>query len=494
MTDLTPWLSLAIAMVLAALTGGRWNVPIAAWLGPAFMLYFVHAQSPVIGYLAGTAALCAALFIAYRGVAPLPLPFYLIFVLLLAASWMLPYLVDRLWGRELPILLAPLLFPMAVVALEILSAALSPYGTWGGIAYTQYGSQSLMQTASLWGGYGISFLVAWFGSTLAWVWGYWLYSPDLGLALLIYFGVLLAALFYGGIRLAVSRQAPTVKIAGIVEGNPESKKAFARSAQLFMGNDPLDENAWASLGGDSRTILEGLLAATEREAKNGAKIILWSEAAGVVTKEDEPAHLERARELAKTHQIYFAMALATLHRESRKLENKIVMVTPEGEIAWQYHKARLVPGIETLRTQMGDSSPRYLDTPYGRLGAIICFDADFPYLSRRMGRLGVDILLVPSSDWKEIDPVHSQMAVFRGLENGCSVIRPVRAGYSLAADPYGRILAAQDYFTTQERMFTAHVPTRGVRTAYSRLAPFWIGVAVSVFIYLLLMALYRSAV
>jgi apolipoprotein N-acyltransferase len=78
-------------------------------------------------------------------------------------------------------------------------------------------------------------------------------------------------------------------------------------------------------------------------------------------------------------------------------------------------------------------------------------------------------MVVPSSDWREIDPLHTRMALLRGVENGCSVIRPTHKGLSAAADYQGRILAATDHFRASSRVMVAQVPSRGVWTLYPRL-------------------------
>jgi apolipoprotein N-acyltransferase len=109
-----------------------------------------------------------------------------------------------------------------------------------------------------------------------------------------------------------------------------------------------------------------------------------------------------------------------------------------------------------------------LDTPYGRLSSIICYDGDFPQLLAQAGALGADVMLDPSNDWREIDPWHTQMASFRGIEQGFNLIRQTSQGLSAAFDYQGRRLAAMDHYQTTDYAMVSQVPTRGVRTIYSR--------------------------
>jgi apolipoprotein N-acyltransferase len=108
-----------------------------------------------------------------------------------------------------------------------------------------------------------------------------------------------------------------------------------------------------------------------------------------------------------------------------------------------------------------------VDTPYGRLSTVICFDADFPWLVRQAGRAGVDVLLMPSSDWGPVGPVHADMAVMRAVENGVSILRPARNGISLAVDPHGRTLARAEDFAGGGHTMMASLPTGGVATPYA---------------------------
>lgn len=425
------------------------------------MLYFTHSQPPGLGFAIAVGVTSAAYFFSWKGLVPLPFPAYVGFIIFLAVFSILPYLSDRLLTPFIPGFLSTLIFPITITLLEFINARVSPYGTWGSLAYTQYGNLSVMQTAFFAGIYGITFLISWFGSTLAWSWGLG-FSSQTFLGVGIYTAFLSAVLLAGGARLSLKRQeTPTVRVALITESELPGGRTFFNAAQAFMGNETLDGKRWEDIRQISKEVLNSLFFFSEREAKAGAKIILWAEAAGLVMAEEEELLLQRAKALAREHQIYLALPLGTLLREQRKLENKVAMITPKGDIAWQYHKSHPVPGGEASRTLRGDSSPRTIETPYGRLGVLICFDGDFPFLARPYQNTKVDILLLPASDWKEIDPIHSQMAVFRGIEIGASVLRPARAGLSIAADPYGRIIASQDYFSTSDRALVAYVPMRG---------------------------------
>jgi apolipoprotein N-acyltransferase len=117
----------------------------------------------------------------------------------------------------------------------------------------------------------------------------------------------------------------------------------------------------------------------------------------------------------------------------------------------------------------GEGKIPTLDTPFGKIASVICFDLDFTSFIRQAGKGGVDLLLGPSFDWREITPLHTRMTTFRSIENGFSMIRCTGEGLSIAVDPYGRTVAALTYFNTDDHVMISDVPMKGVTTIYSRI-------------------------
>jgi len=156
-----------------------------------------------------------------------------------------------------------------------------------------------------------------------------------------------------------------------------------------------------------------------------------------------------------------------------------VLIDPQGKVVWDMWKARPVPGSEAAMSAVDDGRIKSGPTQYGNVGAAICFDMDFPGLLKQAGQQRVDLMLVPSNDWRAIDPWHTHMARFRAIEQGFNLIRHTSGGLSLAADFQGRVLGSMDHYTTDDRALISHVPTRGTRTIYSRVGDLfaWICIA-----------------
>src|SRR5262249_23678551 len=134
-----------------------------------------------------------------------------------------------------------------------------------------------------------------------------------------------------------------------------------------------------------------------------------------------------------------------------------------------------------------------LDTPFGRLSAIICADADHPRLFAQTGALGADIVIDPSEDWRAIDPWHTRMASFRAVEQGVTLVRQTSYGLSAVFDARGVQLASMDHFGSDDHVLVAAVPmAAGVRTVYARFGDWFAWLCVAAVVFLIGQALVAS--
>ena len=272
----------------------------------------------------------------------------------------------------------------------------------------------------------------------------------------IYLGVLVAVLVFGGARLILfPPEATTVRLASI-------------SAPLERASisDTEDQDAEA-LAQDNSDVHDILFRLSLIGAQSGARLVLWPEANALVAKENENELIERGRQFAIKQDIYLSMALFSKLPGQFLFENKTVTIDPNGEIVSTYIKARPPPGEPSV---IGDGIIPVISTPFGRVSSVICSDMDSPFHLRQQAvEADIDIMLAPSWDWREIDPYHTWMNAFRGIENGFSVIHQGNDGLSQATDYQGNILAAMDHYTTEEHVMISHVPTSGVTTIYARI-------------------------
>jgi apolipoprotein N-acyltransferase len=443
------WWWVLAGAVLLTFTQFQTIVPVAAWVAPALIMRFTRVQRPRVGLPTVAVVGYVTVLVALRGgVVPFGNP---LLYALPGIAMVLTYGADRLFAPRLGRVTRTLVFPCAETALAFLAGLdlRSPLASWAAIGYTQVGHAELLQVTSLLGVWGLSFLVHWAAPVANDVWEH--RGDRSQPALVLYGGVLLAMLAYGGLRVATVDVDRTVTVAGLA---PDRALDTAREAGF--------RNASGVNGSALEPVVDDLFRRTGEAAEQGAELIVWSEAAAFVRDRDEPAFLRRAAAVAARERIHLAVGLVVILGDGT-VENRLVLFGPDGGVRWDYDKSTTVPGDGN---SPGPGILPVVDTPFGRLSGLICFDADFPALAGQAGRAGADILLVPSSDWQQIGALHAELARVRAVENGVSVVRPTRRGTSVVVDPYGATLVSSDFFTATDHTVYAQVPVDGVPTLY----------------------------
>jgi len=453
-------LLLLVGTLLVGFSMGRWLLPLAAWIGPVLVMRYARDHRGWRGYLLVFAGCILSFIIGFMAMwlgAGWPLPLVAILPVFYGLLWSLPYLADRLVSTRLTGFASTLVYPLAATTIEFVNNQTNPIGVWGETGFTQYGNLPIMQLASVTGMIGITFLMGWFASVVNWAWEHRSRRAEMlrGVAV---FGMVLAAVFaYGLLRLNLVSSGATVRVAGIT-----AESAHAVGERLSGAQDPaaaarpLFEAHW-----------EMYFAETAREAQAGAQVIVWPEVAGMVFASEEAPFIARAQQVARQNGVYLAIPLFIFDPVAvalRPIENKLLVIDPSGAIVIDHIKygGHIVEGV-----RLGDGKLQAVTTPFGVLSGVICWDADYPEIIQQTGQNGTGLLLVPSSDWFEIDPLHSHMAVFRAVENGTSLVRQTDNGLSIAVDPYGRVLAQTDFFGSTDRTMVAQVPTQHVATIYT---------------------------
>jgi apolipoprotein N-acyltransferase len=491
-----PYLAFVLGNLFMILGSAKWTVFVGPWLGLPLILYFMRRVRLWKAIVFGFLGLFVSGFIGVYEVFPAPLPVLIIILLIITAKSLVPYLVDRLSGTQAKGFLGTLVFPAAFVAMEYLNV-MENGDVWGSIANTQYQFLAIQQIASVFGIWGVSFLIAWFASLANWMsehkWSWARIKTGGIMAGAIYFLVVT----FGIIRISQAgySEAEKVMIGGVTLDNSniiesmyhdEFGKTITISPELSQTSPELQEANRAMVpfiedpfAGKFKNVrreinanLDLLFDKTRQLADQGAKIVVWSEAIGLTLNTWEDSVVERARKMAEDKQIYLFISLGVINPgpfdpERLLLVNKTVTLTPEGEIANVYLKSNPIPFAE--QEYGSDDIIPVIESPYGRLSPVICYDADFPEFLKQTDQIGTDILMVPSGDWKAIDPYHAYMSRLRGIENGISVVRPVSRATSIATDPYGRSLGSSDFYTSEEKSFMAGVPMKGVNTLYNQI-------------------------
>ena len=443
---------LILGCIFTLFVGMRWNVPIAAWLAPVFLIRFFRSQDKWYKTLIAIPLLILTAFVKFHGGWDLSIVGEIGLGIVLVIPMLITLYLDRAFAQRDGIL-ATLVYPSACIALEYL-IGLSPIGTSLSLAVSQFDSQPLIQLASVTGIWGISFIIGWFASIMNALWKKGFAIKKVLAPVSLFAAIFILVFSYGGLRLVqLHPEVETVRIGGVTIVHPTDYWG-----EIIDKGTP--EDIAHQYDSEFESLEEALFIESERVVNMGAQIVFWSEANVVLHPDEEAEFLDRAQTFAREHNIYFAPAMLMFKYDEMYAANKLVMITPNGEVAYDYEKT-----MSWYETD-SDGMLHVLDTPYGRISTAICFDMDFPHFIRQAAHQDVDIMLVPVFDWEPIKTFHTQVGLFRGIENGFSVIRQVNKGTSMAINYLGQVISFQDFFTTPNRTTVVDVPIEGVETVY----------------------------
>lgn len=437
---------LAVGVLFTALAGQRFNVGLVGWVAAVpwlLALRRLRGWRHWVGFLVAL-QLGTLLNVLKIVTEPIPLSFAPAFSLPAAIGAFVAYGLFETLRRRLGDTWGLVLFPATAVAVEGLSSSTSEMGSWGSLAYSQLDNLPLLQVTSLFGLSGITALLGLVSAVITVLLARADRERFVPVAALVA-GLVVLAHAYGSIRLDRTLSGPHVTVATVTTDIHPEGVHFPPPQTMAVGTDEL-------------------FARTARAVSAGADVVVWNEGATAVSPSDEAAFLARAATFARDHGVDVVFAYVVLLEEGDYLyENKYVWMTPDGPVE-TYLKHHPVPGEGAVR---GTAPLVAHERPYGTAAGAICYDYDFPQMSRAHAAAGTGLALVPASDWRGIDPAHSKMAAVRGIEGGYSVVRSVRWATSLATDAMGRIRGSANYFEG-ERIMLASVPTARVPTLYSQ--------------------------
>jgi apolipoprotein N-acyltransferase len=440
------------------------SIPPLTWLALTFLLHGSETMPPLPGLAVVWLALYIAQAIGRRGMLPIPGPGYFAIIALEATVLVIPFIVHRLAAARLPSALAILVFPASLVAVELLRSR--SFGSWGSIAYTQYGFLSLMQVAAFAGIWGITFLVGWFASTVELAWSHGFDWNVVRVPVLTYASTFALVIIGGSVRLASApSERPSLRVATV--NRPLNLFIPGEITRISEGRVSAAERE--PFGHKLAQLQDWFLDSSRREARAGARLILWPEGNLLVFSDDEPSFLTRARRLAADERVYLAMGMGTIHLgEQLPFENKLILIDPSGNAVMSYRKIHPVIGWEKSIMKVGNGGMPAVATKDGTIAGAICFDADFPDFIRQAAMASADLIVLPVNEWKEVKEIHFQMHAFRAIETGTPLVRAAASGLSAAFDSRGRVLGVADYFSSGDRTLSAQVPVGRVWTMYAK--------------------------
>ena len=374
----------------------------------------------------------------------------------------------RTWGPG-----ALLLAPVAWVAMEILRGHTLFNFAWCLLGYSQQAQLPVIQVARFGAVYAVSFVVASSSSAIA----YAIVEPRRARGR----RALLAAALLVGVVVADGLRQLRTPI-------PESGRLTVGLVQAAIKQEDKWEadEAWENFAHH--------VTLTREAAARGARLVIWPESSLPWLYDRNPGVAAQLQAL--TRELGIDLLFGNDDRDDgvadrrRRIWVGAKMLTPDGEVAFRYHKMRLVPfgeyvPIESVLTLGGRYSARVVEavgaftpgTEYAigevdgrRFGVSICYEAIFPDLLREFTVRGADLLVNITNDaWygrTSAPHQHFAMAVFRAVENGKYLVRAANTGISAVVDPRGRVLERTALF--ERRALVREVPIVPGLTFYAR--------------------------
>lgn len=442
MKNKSVWWFLFAGMIITSLAHMKFGVGFIAWIGYAPILFVLKEKRGVKIRLLIYLVMVIGWTIAVLKIISPPIPWFFSFFYSPVIA-IFHYAGILFWDHYKDKKYHYLIFPSAMMISEWIMYTLTPFAGWGAAAYTQVDHIVLLQSLSIFGIMGLSFLL-YFSNILTLMW----IRQKPKKETFIFFLILASLLFYGHIRLGLGQglSKETVKVAAV--GSTSNIK--------FVGV-PEDKKR--------RRVQRELMERSEKAAQSGAKLIVWPEAATLVFKDEESEWKNKVKEFASMNQVDVVAAYISVNRPfDGKYWNKYLFVTSDGLIDHEYHKHRPVVGEPAVK---GRETYKAVTRSYGKVAGAICYDYDYPSVALAHGRLNADIVALPSNDWKGIDPIHTQMAAMRAIENGFSMIRSAQFGLTAGVDPYGKIVGRFSDSESVEKILIVEIPNKKVWTFFS---------------------------
>ena len=352
-----------------------------------------------------------------------------------------------------PILLAP--YAAALWAVNEWTQTLTWAGVpWGRIAISQTEMPIMMQSASLFGSYFLTFLIVLFNFLVAYA---ILYADKRKMASKVALIVLGAHVLCGTIMyfIPTKDQDRSIKVASI-QGNLESQSNYDISiSDTFMIYDNLTRSA----------------------ADNGAKLVIWPEGVlpvdihsrirlstgGFMKISDAVSKLAKELDITIVIGTYVNISdtdsynsVSAFYSDGASVigaYSKIKLV-PFGEyMPMREFLSALIPPLAEINMLSYDITKGKDNTVFGatsnenaiKVGTLICFDSIYENMAIESARAGAEMFIVPSNDSWFYDSramyMHHSQNILRGVEHGKYIVSCGNTGVTSVTSDKGVVLS-----------------------------------------------------
>lgn len=450
-------LTAAVSGGLLALAFPRPDLSWLAWIALVPLLLVMTRRPFRSGFVAGLAFFAAILYwvnivmTTYGHMHPL----FSVIAWLLLSAYLALYFAVATWAacrlKEARGYALPLTLPVLWVALEFLREFLLTGFPWASLGYSQQANVHLLQSADLFGVYGLSYLLVLVNAVTA----EWLLSrrhprQDRPVAAFLLAAILVAGTWgYGFWRLGT---------------NPDERPDRLK-VTVVQGNIPQDIKWLPEFQQETVRIYRDLSLGAARAESQG--LIIWPEAATPFYYQDTGKLSEEVTAIPRQAGASLLFGSPAYRKESGKVRylNSAFLLDRDGKETGRSDKIHLVPFgeyvplkrflpfIDKIVVGIGDFSPGTINPlPLNghKLGVLVCYEAIFPELAREWVRQGSGLLVNITNDaWfgnSSAPWQHLAMVRFRAVENRVWIARAANTGISAFVAPSGRVHAATGLF------------------------------------------------
>jgi apolipoprotein N-acyltransferase len=361
-------------------------------------------------------------------------------------------------------LLWPLLIALCWTALDVVRCSSPLAHSWGALAYTQWRDTALLQSVSVIGQHGLTFLCVWFAASVA----LWLRraSEDRRAVQLCVAPVVVFVFLHGWGTWQLSKvETPGASLNVLVvqttagSGSSKLQNAFAQALELTQeavrvqqsqSAPPFDLIVWpeTTLG-----LMRSVPPSPKNEYSIGRDIDAW-----------ELRSLVELSRQAGAPVLFGANVLEANGSRS----NEAMLINGQGEVQTQA-KMHLVPfgeraPFEEMLPLLRSLAPQPAMVPGHEVqplllehrtlgsvavGTLICFESCFAQPARSLKAAGAQLFVVLTNDeWfagSEAPWQHTAMSAVRAVENNAWVVQSANGGYCFAVDPQGRFVVKSNF-------------------------------------------------
>ena len=468
---------------LTALAFPKFNLSFLCWISliPLFFALYKKTakQSFLLGFLGGIAF--NAILIYWIPAVPthygnlsigISLLIYTGFVFYLALFWAFFSWSFSKIQHTFPKLIF-ILAPFIWIGFEYILTHFLTGFPWGLLGYSQSNNLWFLQSASLAGVYGLSFMIVLFQSLFVYSMIHKRRKP-----------------FFLGLFLVI-----LVHLGGwmIMKNNPSMEDSF--QASVIQGNVSSDIR-WDQISDmQIREIFSQHLNLSSQANKQGSSLIIWPEfSVPLCFSCSYNIYPEFKSELSRFSRESGATLLlgtneTVMFQDLPHYYNTAFCLHPDLSMS-QYYKIHLVPFgeytpykkifffIEKMTHAIGELSKGNAFVLHEfegkKFGTPICYEIIFPALVREFVKKGANFLVTITNDgWYGTSSApfqHFAISVVRAVENRRYLLRSATTGVSGIIDPYGRILSRTELMT--QTYITERIAPMDSLTPYTRFGDF----------------------